>query len=92
MRSQGICYGSLVEETRNYVTSLRTIAIALLRLVRNRSSIDNSWHWVLEVILRESGHLYREINGIQFIASLRSMAINALRLNGIWSVIEVAPL
>jgi hypothetical protein len=31
---------------------------------------------------------YREDNGVQILATLRSMAINALRLDGISSIIE----
>ncbi len=88
VRSQGIRDGRPVDETRYYVTSLRTSAKALLRLVRNRWSIENSWHWVRDVTLSEDTHRYRETNGVQIVAMLRSMAINSLRLQGIWSVTE----
>ena len=88
VRSQGIRDGRPVDETRYHVTSLRTSAKALLRLIRQRWSIENSWHWVRDVTLREDAHRYREVNGVQIIALLRTMAINALRLNGIWSVTE----
>ena len=36
VRSQGVRDGRPIDETRYYVTSLRTSANALLRLVRNR--------------------------------------------------------
>jgi predicted transposase YbfD/YdcC len=85
---QGTRDGRPIDETRYYVTSLRTSAKALLRLVRNRWSIENSWHWVRDVALREDAHRYREVNGVQIVAMLRTMAINSLRLNGIWSVTE----
>ncbi len=88
VRSQADRDGRRVDETRYYVTSLRTSAKALLRQVRNRWSIENSWHWVRDVTLREDAHLYRETNGVQIVAMLRTMAINSLRLNGIWSVTE----
>ncbi len=88
LRSQGIRDCRPVDETRYYVTSLRTNAKALLRLVRNRWSIENSWHWVRDVMLKEDAHRYRETNGVQSVAMLRTMAINSLRLNGIWSVTE----
>ena len=80
--------GRPVDESRYYVTSLRTSAKALIRLVRNRWSIENSWHWVRDVTLREDAHRYREANGVQILAMLRNMAINSLGLNGIWSVTE----
>ena len=38
--------------------------------------------------LREDAHRYRENNGVQFLATLRSLAINTLRLDGIWSITE----
>ena len=41
-----------------------------------------------DVPLREDAHRYREDNGVQILAARRSMAINALRLEGIWSITE----
>ena len=38
--------------------------------------------------LREDVHRYREKNGAQILTTLRSLAINALRLDGIWSITE----
>ena len=60
----------------------------LLPYVRQRWSIDNSWHWVRDVTLKEDAHHYREGSGVQILATLRSLAINALRLVGIWSITE----
>ena len=37
--------GKPVDETRYYVTSLRTAARALLQHIRDRWSIENSWYW-----------------------------------------------
>jgi hypothetical protein len=67
---------------------LRTGAKALLRTIRQRWSIENSWHSVRDVPLREDAHRYREFDGVQILATLRSLAINALRLDGIWSITE----
>ena len=58
------------------------------RHIRHRWSIENSWHWVRDMPLKEDAHRYREDNGVQILASLRSLAINALRLDGIWSITE----
>ena len=74
--------------TRYYVTSLRTAATALLRHVRDRWSIENSWHWPRDTQLREDAHCYRESNGVRIMATLRSLAMNALRLDGFWSITE----
>lgn len=88
VRSHGMREGMPQDETRYYVSSLRTGAKGLLRSIRQRWSIENSWHWVRDVPLREDAHRYREDNGVQILATLRSLAINALRLDGIWSITE----
>ena len=88
VRSHGTREGKPQDETRYYVSSLRTGGKALLKAIRQRWSIENSWHWVRDVPLREDAHRYREDNGVQILATLRSMAINALRLDGIWSITE----
>jgi hypothetical protein len=67
---------------------LRTGAEALLRAIRQRWSIENSWHWVRDVPLKEDAHRYREFNGAQILATLAILPINALRLDGIWSITE----
>ncbi len=59
----------------------------ILIVSRNRS-IENSWHWVRNMVLREDGHRYRENNVVRILANLRSLSINALRLNGVWPIAE----
>jgi predicted transposase YbfD/YdcC len=86
VRSHGIRDGKLKDETRYYDSSLRTGAKALLRHVRERWFIENSWHWVRDVPLREDAHRYRDDNGVQILATPCSLAINALRLDGTWSI------
>jgi predicted transposase YbfD/YdcC len=71
-----------VDETRYYVTSLRTSSKALLQHVRDRWSVENSWHWPRDTQLKEDAHHYREVNGVQIMATLRSLAINVLGLDG----------
>ena len=88
VRIHGTREGKPQDETRYYVSSLHTGAKAMLKAIRQRWSIENSWHWVRDVPLREDAHRYREDNGVQILATLRSMAINALRLEGIWSITE----
>ena len=87
-RCQGPRDGKPVDETRYYVSSLRTSAKALLQHVRDRWSIENSWHWPRDTQLKEDAHLYREVNGVQIMATLRSLAMNALRLDGFRSITE----
>ena len=92
VRSHGSREGKPQDETRCDVSSLRTGAKALLKAIRQRWAIENSWHWVRDVPLRKDAQRYREDNGIQILATLRSLAINALRLDGIWTITEgIAP-
>ena len=86
VRSRGKRGRKSIDETRYYVTSLRTGANALLRNVRERWSIENSWHWPRDTQLDEDAHRYVERNGVQVMATLRSLAMNALRLGGFWSI------
>jgi predicted transposase YbfD/YdcC len=88
VRSHGIREGHPQDENVYYVYSLRTGVKALLRIIRQRWSIKNSWHWVRDVPLREDAHRYREINGVQILATRRSLAINALSLDGFWSITD----
>jgi len=37
---------------------------------------------------KEDAHRYRESNGVRILATLRSLALNALRLDGLWSITE----
>jgi len=48
--------GKPQDATRYNVTRLRNGAKALLRAIRQRWSIENSWHWVWDVPLREDAH------------------------------------
>ena len=88
VRCKGTRDGKAVDETRYYVTSLRTSAKALLQHVRDRCSIENSWHWPRDTQRREDAHRYRETTGVQIMATLRSLAMNALRRDGFWQVTE----
>ncbi|WP_411872240.1 ISAs1 family transposase [Vulcanococcus limneticus] len=94
VRSVGTREGRPIEETRYYVTSLRTTAKALLQHVRDRWSIENSWHWVRDTQLREDAHRYRERNGVQVLAGLRTVALN-LRwvpfIGQFWPLTSITP-
>jgi len=85
VRSHGTREGNGTDETRYYDTSSQTGADSLHRAIRQRWSIENSRHWVRDVLLREDAH-YREDNGVQILATLRSLAIDALLLEGLWSI------
>jgi len=78
--------GKPFKATHQFITSLRTTPDALLRLVRERWSIE-SWHWIRDTQLREDAHHYRG-NGAGVMATLRTAAMNLLRLAGFSSIRE----
>ena len=68
-----------------FLTSLRTTQEALLRLVRDRWSIEG-WHWIRDTQLHEDAHRYANRNGAPLFAFLRTVVMNLLRKGGYRSV------
>lgn len=78
--------GKPFEQVHYFLTTLRTSPKALLRLVRQRWSIENQWHWPRDTQLGEDAHRYSQRNGVQVLALLRTLALNLLRSNGFHSI------
>ncbi|QNI89521.1 transposase [Synechococcus sp. ROS8604] len=76
--------GKTLRQTHFFLTSLRTTPEAMLQLVRDRWSIE-SWHWIRDTQLDEDAHRYRS-NGAGAMATLRTAALNLLRLGGFQSI------
>jgi len=76
--------GKPFRATQLFITSLRTTPEALLQLVRDRWSIEG-WHWIRDTQLHEDAHRYRG-NGAGAMATLRTAALNLLRLAGFRSI------
>jgi hypothetical protein len=55
-----------------FLTSLRTKPEALLRLIRQRSSIENEWHRPWDTQLSEDKHCHANRNGAPLFAFLRT--------------------
>ena len=72
------------QATHHFLTSLRTTPEALLRLVRDRWNIE-CWHWIRDTQLHGDDHRYRG-NGAGVMATLRTAALNLLRLGGFQSI------
>ncbi len=70
--------------THLFLTSLCTTPEALLQLVCDRWSIEG-WHWITGTQLHEDAHRYRG-NGAGVMATLRTAAMNLLRLAGFQSI------
>ena len=84
MTADGIRDGKPFRATHLFLTSLRTTPEALLQLVRDRWSIEG-WHWIRDTQLHEDAHRYRG-NGAGVMATLRTAALNLLRLTGFQSI------
>ena len=72
----GIRDGKPFQATHLFLTSLRTTPDALLRLVRDRWSIE-CWHWIRDTQLHEDAHRYRG-NGAGAMASMRTSTFGQL--------------
>jgi predicted transposase YbfD/YdcC len=58
-----------------FITSLRTTPDALLRLIRQRWSIENEWHWVRDTQLGEDAHRYANRTGVGVFSFLRTVVM-----------------
>lgn len=65
-------------ETRLYIASLPPDAKSLNKIVRTHWSIENSLHWVLDVVFREDDSRIREENAPMNMAIIRHVALNLI--------------
>ena len=75
-----------VEQAHYFLTRLRTAPKVLLRLVRQRWSIENEWYWVRDVQLGEDAHRYAIRIGAPLFSFLRTVVMNLLRRAGFRSI------
>jgi len=78
--------GRMSELTSRCDTSVRTTPEALLRLIRQRWSIENEWHWARDAQLGEDAHRYANRIGAPVFALLRTIVMNPLRRGGYRSI------
>ncbi|HWQ35502.1 MAG TPA: ISAs1 family transposase [Blastocatellia bacterium] len=71
--------GQVTTETRFYLSSLPVRAVEFGRAVRAHWGIENSCHWVLDVVLREDDCRLRVGNAAENMSLLRRFALNLLR-------------
>ena len=69
-----------------FLTSIRTNPDALLRLIRQRWSIENEWHWARDAQLGEDAHRYANRTGAAVFSFLRTIVMNLLRRGGYRSI------
>jgi predicted transposase YbfD/YdcC len=69
-----------------FLTRIRTNPETLLRLIRQRWSIENEWHWARDAQLGENAHRYANRIGAPVFAFLRCIVMNLLRRSGYRSI------
>ena len=69
-----------------FITTIRTTPEALLRLIRQRWSIENEWHWARDTQLGEDAHRYANRIGAPVFSFLRTVVMNLLRRGGYRSI------
>jgi hypothetical protein len=65
-----------------FLTSMRTTPQALLRLIRQRWSMENEWHWARDAQLGEDAHRYANRIGAPMFAFLRSIVMETQSAGG----------
>jgi predicted transposase YbfD/YdcC len=66
-------------ETRFYITSLTWLAIQLGPVIRSHWSVENSLHWVMDMIFRDDECRIRTGHAPANFTTLRHMALNLIR-------------
>ena len=78
--------GKRIRRAHYFLTSVRTRPEALLRLIRQRWSIENEWHWARDAQLGEDAHRYANRTGAPVFSFLRTVVMNLLRRSGYRSI------
>ena len=71
--------GEIQRETRFYITSLLLLAAQLGPIVRSHWAIENSLHWVMDMIFRDDECRVRTDHAPANFTTIKHMAINLLR-------------
>ena len=68
-------------EKRYYLSDQKPDADQFQKLIRQHWGIENSCHWVLDVVWDEDSSRIRKGNAAENVALLRKLALNLLRAN-----------
>ena len=71
--------GKIEQETRLYITSLMLPAEQLGPIVRNHWAIENSLHWVMDMVFRDDECRVRTEHAPANFTTIKHMALNLLR-------------
>jgi predicted transposase YbfD/YdcC len=79
VESQREINGKITDETRFYITSLVMLANALGPMIRAHWAIENSLHWVMDMVFRDDECRVRTDNAPANFATCRHIAYNLTR-------------
>jgi predicted transposase YbfD/YdcC len=79
IESQRTLKGVTSIERRYFLSSLQVTATEHLRIIRSHWQIENSLHWVLDVIFNEDNHRARKDHAPVNLGLLRQFALNLLK-------------
>jgi predicted transposase YbfD/YdcC len=79
VESQREIDGKISRETRFYITSLVLLANAIGPMIRDHWAIENSLHWVMDMLFRDDECRVRTDNAPENFATLKHMANNLIR-------------
>lgn len=71
--------GSIERETRFYITSLVLVASLIRPLIRDHWAVENSLHWVLDMVFRDDECRLRTDNAPANFTTIKHMALNLIR-------------
>jgi predicted transposase YbfD/YdcC len=71
--------GKIEQETRFYITSLVLLALAIGPMIRSHWAIENSLHWVMDMVFRDDECRVRTENAPANFTTLKHMAHNLTR-------------
>jgi predicted transposase YbfD/YdcC len=71
--------GKIERETRFYITSLLLLAAQLGLIVRSHWAVENSLHWVMDMVFRDDERRVRTDHAPANFTTIKHMALNLLR-------------
>jgi predicted transposase YbfD/YdcC len=71
--------GKIEQETRYYITSLVMLAALLGPAVRSHCAIENSLHWVMDMVFRDDERRVRTDHAPANFTTIKHMALNLLK-------------
>ena len=75
-------------ETAYYISSKKMISTYYLIAIRGHWAIENGLHYTKDVSMKEDGSKIRKGNAPAIFSSVRNIAINIFRINGMKSIIQ----